>query len=218
MKAILKIISIITFFSLVSYTLTYPYELAYSGEEGIVLIEESYESNSLEQLINRPEFKDKVLYITLGNLLESEVIKVKKEDYDNTNKNFKDNRIKIFKASEFKTKEYRLKKNSELYERYAEKDFILIHLSIPYYVNQKKDALRNWKTEIKESKIKGTHCIMSPDLLKKMNAKIKNTTTEPLFPHAFIINKQGEIIYNNAPSPSYEYNKLCAVLDSIINQ
>jgi hypothetical protein len=218
MKITLKIIGIVAFFSLVAYTLTYPYELTYKGTEDIILIEESYKYTSLEQVINRPEFKDKVLFIHIGEPLETELL-IPNYTGNNANKVTTVNNEKRIIYSKSKPYGYQLKKLSELNNRYKDKDFKLIFLSnSDSHTEKKYDDIRKWKTIIKKYEIEGTHLIMNEELHTKMRAKAKNITGKRFFPLNIIVNKKGEIINNNGTSPTFFQEKLFVELDSILKQ
>ncbi len=218
MKIIFKISGIILFFILVGYILTYPYEMSYKGTDEITLLEDSYESTSLEEIINRSEFIGKTLFIHIREPLEREWLTPKYIRND-TNKVTTINNEKRIIRSKSKPYKYQLKKLSELNNRYKNKDFKLVFLSDSDSDTEKKeDDIRKWKAIIKKYEIAGTHLIMSPELHKKMRAKVKSITGKRFFPHNLIVNKNGEIVNNNAPSPSFFQKKLYAELDSLLKQ
>jgi hypothetical protein len=82
MKTILQILYIVLFFILIGFALTYPYELSYHGDDEIILLEDSYESSSLEELINRPEFKNNVLYIKIWEPFEQDVLNYSEKELE----------------------------------------------------------------------------------------------------------------------------------------
>jgi hypothetical protein len=214
MKITLKIIGIVAFFSLVAYILTYPYELAHKGTEDIILIEESYEYTSLEQVINRPEFKDKVLYIKVWEPFSGEYLPYTKKELDTStvyfNWNNKDsNKVngkldftlpkkgKIVKYFDF---EHQYKLFSELTNKYKNKDIAFISLANPDSdLETKSDDLRKWKMAIKKHQIKGYHFIMNPKLCQKIRTQISEITNNRFLPFHIIVDKEGQIVNFNAP-------------------
>ena len=74
MKTTSRILGIVVFFFLLGYILTYPYELSYHGNNEIILLEDTYQDTSIQELITREEFKNKVLYIKIWEPFELEVI------------------------------------------------------------------------------------------------------------------------------------------------
>lgn len=242
-KKIIQIIGIILFFCVVAYALTYPYELSYSGNEDIKLIEESYEFTSLEQVIDRPEFKGKVLYVRVWEPLEHEFYnyqlkKVKGGQKDYLLKVIEADALKPYVLTSKKISgggflsgkraldkdvisfEGQLKRLSEMEENYKNENIVFVFLTRPDSdFKKKEDDLRKWKAVIKKFKIKGFHFVMCSELEGELVTKIKEIKENRfVFPHNFIIDKQGNIVNNNAASPSFEKEKLYAELDSILKQ
>lgn len=213
MKIILKILGIVAFFSLVGYVLTYPYELSYKGSDEIKLIEESYEYTSLEQVINRPEFKDKVLYIKVWEPFRQEYLPYTKKELTafktkiDSLKGFssKENKAKIKSLRNREIKDvisfsHQYKLFSELTNKYKNKDIAFISLANPDSdMETKNDDFRKWKMAIKKYQIKGNHFIMNPELCKKIRAQISEITNNRFLPFHIIVDKEGQIVNFNAP-------------------
>jgi hypothetical protein len=241
MKIVLKIVGIIIFFSISAYTLTYPYELSYKGTKDIKLIEESYEYTSLEQIINRSEFKDKVLYIRVWEPLEREIcnysLKEQKKQRDSIIKLIENDTLdkdittperirnnlflsgKMGIVKDVISFEEELKYLSEMQEDYQSKNIAFVFLTRPVSeFKTKQNDLRKWKAAIKKHKIKGNHFIMSPKLESKLISKIKaiKGNNMVVFPHNFIVDKYKNIVNKNAASPSFEKEILYSELDSIL--
>ena len=83
-KTILQILGIASFFIALGYVLTYPYELSYKGDHKVLLIEESYEFSSLDEIINRAEFENKTLYITNWEPFDSRFFPTPKRNWMNS--------------------------------------------------------------------------------------------------------------------------------------
>lgn len=226
MEKIAQIAGIILFFTLAAFVITYPYELAYTGTEDIKPIDESYEYTSIEQVLDRPEFKNKVLYIRIGEPLEDEIINPKKYEPANSNQVIvKEDGEKAIVHSRRLPYEYQLQTLKETRNRYKDKGFEMVFLSdsdsdvMPKSPKKKKEDLRKWKSIIKKYKIAGHHFIMSPEFYSDMVVQLKEIKKNgPLFPHNVIIGRHGILINNNALSPSYEKERLYKELDSIILQ
>jgi len=219
MKRTIQIISIILFFSVMGYALTYPYELSYHGDDEIIIIEESYEFKSLEEVINRPEFKNKVLYIRLGTPLESEIlIPDYYGDAENKVSIGRDGNKRII-HSKSKPNEYQLRTLAEMKSHYKNAELEMLFLSFSdSKSNQKNDEFRKWKAIVKKNKIKGYHLIMSTKFYKEMRDRPKPKKRKTIFPYNLIVNKQGVVVNSNAPSPSFDKERLYAELDSILKQ
>lgn len=65
MKKILKIILVILFIGVSIYGIKFLYDLSFSGTQEIKIIENYNDISSINELINQPEFKHKILYIDL---------------------------------------------------------------------------------------------------------------------------------------------------------
>jgi hypothetical protein len=217
-KNILKIISIVTFFSAMAFALTYPYELSYNGTEDVRLIEESHEYTSLEQVINRPEFKGEVLFIRVGYVFESERIIPNNSKFENTH-SFSEDGTPYIVHSVKDPYVYQINTLCEMNEKYKDK-VKMIYLSLPPYYKSSQsnqDGLRKWKAFIKRYPVKGYHLRMSNELRKKLRDLKVSNNDKYIFPYNLIIDKKGKIIDTIAPSPIFEKQKLYRKLDSILN-
>lgn len=215
MKTTLQIIAIAFFFSIIGYVLTYPFELSYRGEKGIILIEESHDISSLSELIDRDEFKNKVLYIKIWEPDASEIFRYTQEDLKKlTNREksfFKSNTITNDKEhKEFIANggllncydpEDQYDYQPELINTYKNKDIVFIYLTaFNADFEMKEDKLRRWKSAIKRHKIEGYHIILSYNSFENLKKGIPNLNEYNL-PHNLIVDKKGVIINFNAPNP-----------------
>ena len=190
MKTILQIIGIATLFSIVGFGITYPYELSYSGTDSIKLIKNSYEFNSLSEIIERDEFKNKVLYIDLS------------EPFDISFKNEME-----LKYSHF----------PKLIDTYQNKDIEFIYLTRPDSESGlKQDNIRKWIFGIKKYKLRGHHAVMSPVFYKGICNDIPEIEKAHYLPHYLIVDKNEIIVNLNAPAP-YEFEKLYPELNQLLN-
>lgn len=90
---------------------------------------------------------------------------------------------------------------SALRYKYRNKEIEFLYLSRPDSDSSHDiDELRKWKMALKRLKLKGNHILMWPKFYKSLwedNPKMNKN----FLPHFLIVNKQGEIVNFNAPSP-----------------
>lgn len=190
MKPIFKILGIVLFFLAIGYGLTYPYELAYSGSEDIKIIADSYEFSSLKEIIEREEFKNKVLYIDLS------------EPFD---------------KSDDKEMDLKYQYMPELIKKYGNKAIAFIYLTRPDSDSgQKQDDLRKWIYGIKKYKLKGHHAVMSPAFFNKIIDDFPEIRNNHFLPHYLIVDKNGVVVNRNAPAP-YETEKVIQGINKLLN-
>ncbi len=105
---------------------------------------------------------------------------------------------------------------------YNNEEIEIVYLILPPYgeTSKKTDNFINWKSFIKKYPVKGNHMIISPQLYKKLrDSRHKGVVRDThLFPYNLIVNKQGNIVNNNAHSPIFEKEKLYTELDSTLKQ
>ncbi|AOW08524.1 hypothetical protein [Flavobacterium gilvum] len=215
MKTTLQIIGIASFFAIIGYVLTYPYELSYSGEKDIILIEDSHDISSVSELTHRDEFKNKVLYIKIWEPDASEIFRYTQEDLKkltNREKSFFKNDITTNdkESNEFIANGGILKYydpedqfyyQPALINTYKNKDIVFVYLTaFKSDFEKKEDKLRRWKSVIKRHKIEGCHIILSYDSFENLKKEIPDLNEFNL-PHNLIVDKKGVIINYNAPNP-----------------
>ncbi len=228
-KNILQISGIILFFFLIGYALTFPYELSYQGNDKIVLLEDSYEKTSLEELINRKEFKGKALYIKIWEPFDTEV------------KPYTDKELKMFKSQldslkdnpdsdDYKRLSMKLKgrmvqavSTEEQFNalkivsnKYKKSDVGFIYITDPDNDSpDKKDDLRKWKMAVKEYKMAGYHLFMNPKLVEQVRQTVNEITNNRFFPFYLLADKQGNIVNYKAPWPQ-DTTLLYSQIDSLL--
>jgi len=228
-RNILQILSIILFFFLIGYVLTFPYELSYQGNDEIVLLEDSYEKTSLEELINRKEFKGKALYIKIW------------EPFDTEFKPYTDKELKTFKnqldslkdnpdSDEYKRLSMKLKgrmvqrvsTEEQLYalkivsNKYKNSNVAFVYITDPDNdSSDKKDDFRKWKMAVKEYKIAGYHLIMNPKLVEQVRQTVNEFTNNQFFPFYLLADKQGNVANYQASWPQ-DTTLLYSQIDSLL--
>jgi len=190
MKVVGKIVGVIVLFIGLGYAITYPYELSYSGSDDIILIEDSYSFSTISDIINRKEFKNKVLYIDVSEPFDRSFEKEMKLKYDSF---------------------------PSLIEEYENKNIVFVYLVRPDSDSRKKeDDFRKWIYGIKYYNLKGYHAIMSPPFYYKLIEDFPEINQNWLLPHNMIVNQDGEIVDRNAPAPN-ETEKLYPVLNKLLS-
>jgi hypothetical protein len=226
-KNIFQIAGIILFFFLTGFVLTYPYELSYHGNDEIILLEDSYEKTSLEELINRNEFKGKVLYIRIWEPFDTEIKAYSEKElatFQSQLDTLKDN----IDSDEYKLLSMKLKGQivqgvsiedqlnaiEMLLPKYKNDDVAFVYITYPdnNYQNR-KDDFRKWKTAVKRYKTPGYHLVMNPELGKQVRRYFTETATKRYLPYYLLVNKQGKIVDYQAPWPQDT-----ALLYPMINQ
>jgi hypothetical protein len=223
MKIIVQTLIIILLFLISAYVITYPYELSYTGDDEIVLYEESYDCDSIEEIFNRAELKGKKLYVRVYEPFEGdvapytqkEVVQAKaiidsikdKENYSNSY-NFYSmvaNRhiLKSFNTYEWESKFYEL---SKLHHNDSVKFIFLAHSDVDSH--KKEDCIRKWKQYLKSKRPHGSHYIMNPELSKRIRKRIEKETSNKWFPAYMLVNSKGEIVHWRAPWPTLDKNLL----------
>lgn len=215
MKVILKIASISLFFFIIGYILTYPYELLYGGDDNIKLIEESYECKSLEELLDRKEFRGKVLYVKIWEPFEHEVKSYTEEEFVQYRKKL-DSLKSDPDSPEYKktslilngriVKSYKIENQVDnllkVSSRYIGKDVEFIYVTYPDSDTKKKrDDMRKWKTAMKKFKIKGYHLIMNHKLFTQIRDQYRERNEHRYLPYQILCNKRGEIVNLEAAWP-----------------
>lgn len=220
MKYLIKSLAIVLFFTLAGYALTYPYNLSYEGEKDIFLIETSKEACSIKDILNRPEFKNKVLFVRVGVPLESEILIPKFDDAQTNKIIIHKNGKKQIIHSKNQPYYFQLQRLSELKEHYNNKEVALVFIDFPNVdSNLQEDNLRKWKATIKKYKIKGYHILINLKVYTKvMRALEKEKGISGNVHCNFLVNKKGEIINGNAPSPTFNLEKLYTKIDSLLAQ
>lgn len=214
-KNIVQILGIILFFFLIGYLLTYPYELSYHGSKTVILLEDSYEKTSLEELINRKEFKGKVLYIRIWEPFDNEVKPYTLSELDTFQSRLDslkdDTTSDEYKLLSMKVEGHILQSISieeqldaleTISRKYKNSDVTFIYITDPDNDSQsRKDDLRKWKMAVKKYATPGYHMIMNPKLVKLVKQHLKETTNNGYLPFYLLANKQGNIIKYQAPWP-----------------
>jgi hypothetical protein len=229
MKTTSRILGIVAFFFLLGYILTYPHELSYHGNNEIILLEDTYQDTSIQELITREEFKNKVLYIKIWEPFELEVIpyteneleklRVERDSLMKVNDSAELDRLDlilkgvIIQATDI---EDHLKYLFEVMKDYKKRDVEFIHIANPDSdTKTKTDDLRKWKAAIKKYKIPGYHLIMNPELSEKVRDKIQKITKYRYLPHYMLVDKHGRIEPKEAPWPDNK-SLLYPQLDSLL--
>ncbi len=221
-KSILQILAIALFFFLIGYVLTYPYELSYHGSDTVVLLEDSYEETSLEGLINRKEFKGKVMYIKIWEPFDTETkpyteikpytdkeMDILKNQQDSLNDGLQSNEYSLLFSREMEcgivksiTVEEQLDALENISRKYKNSNVAFIYITVPDNdMTSRKDDFRKWKTAVKEYKIPGYHMIMNPELVKLVRQHQREATNNSFLPFFLLADKQGKITDYNAPWP-----------------
>jgi hypothetical protein len=214
MKKILQILSIALFFFLIGYALTYPYELSYHGSETVILLEDSYEKTSLEALIDREEFKGKVLYIRIWqpfwteyksytmNELETMQSRLDSLKNDTTSEDYKTLSTEVQgRTLQYSSIEEQLIALDTISQKYKNSDIAFIYIADPYNsYPSRKDYLRKWKMAVKQHESPGYHLIMNPELANQVRQRI-DSTYNGCYPRYLLANKQGKIINYEAAWP-----------------
>ncbi|MDO5969287.1 hypothetical protein Q4Q35_05655 [Flavivirga aquimarina] len=218
MNYLLKILGIVLSFTLIGYALTYPYELSYTGEDGVILIEDPKEFTSIEQVIHRPEFKNKVLYVRIGEPLEAEILRPNYNDNKANKIIVRDNGEKQIIHSKSQPYYFQLQRLSELKEHYSNQEVVLVFIDFPDSdTNTQEDDIRKWKAIIKKYKVKGCHVMMNSKAYLKMRHDIEKEKGIPSYLHYnLLVSKNGKIVNDNAPSPSFNKEKLYREIDSLL--
>lgn len=171
------------FFLLSGYFLTYPYELTYKGDKKVILLEDSYQENSLEDLISRKEFQGKVLYIRIWEPFDNEYIK-KNDTLQRT------------------TIEEQLLAIKHISNKFKSGELEIIFIADPdNKLKSKKDDMRKWKAAVKKYNTPGYHMLMNPDLAYITRVYIHEYSNGGALPHYFLADKKGNIVENMAPEP-----------------
>lgn len=214
-KTIVQIFGIILFFFLIGYILTYPYELSYQGSDTVVLLEDSYEKTSLNELISRDEFKGKVLYIRIWEPFDTEIKPYSDkelETFRNQLDSLKDNTDsdeykllsmklegRIFQSVSI---EYQLSAIEMLAQKYKNEDIAFVYIANPDNNSQsRKDDFREWKMAVKRYKTPGYHMVLNPKLGKQVRMHFKETMKNAYLPFYLLADKQGNITDYQAPWP-----------------
>jgi hypothetical protein len=228
-KKILQILGIILFFFLIGYILTYPYELSYHGSDTVVLLEDSYEVISLEELVNRKEFKGKVLYIRIWEPFDTEYkpytdkeLETFRNQLDSLKENTDSNEYKRF-AMKIEGRilqkisiEEQLDALETIFCKYKNSDVAFVFITDPDNDFQsRKDDLRKWKLAVKKYETAGYHLIMNPKLAIQTRQHFKKTTNSGALPRYLLADKQGNILNNQAPYPQ-DTTLLCPQINQLL--
>ncbi len=218
MKTILQILGIASFFFLVGYALTYPYELSYKGDDEIILIEDSYEYSSFEEIINREEFKNKVLYITHWEPFDTELIPYSEKELGEFRLKI-DSLKSIPNSAEYKRLlqvekgrlvkpfpiEDQLKYFFAVSNNLKNRELEFIYIADPDNdLISKHSEIRMWKAAIKKFQIAGHHFVLNPDLSDKVREQIYEITNNIYLPQYCLVNKQGSIVDFKVPDPGIQ--------------
>lgn len=209
-KSILQIMGIILFFFLIAYFLTYPYELSYNGNDSIILLEDSYEKTSLEELINRKELNGKVLYIRLWEPFDTETkdytgkeLEAFEHRLDSLRKQNSSVKYNLYTTDKEGVKslkipiEEQINALNTIYNKYKTSDVALVYIADPDNdLISKKDDFRKWIKGVKEFGTPGYHMILNQELLKKIHGKLND-----YLPYFLLADKQGNIVNYQAPWP-----------------
>jgi hypothetical protein len=189
MTTISKIIGIISFFSLLGLGLTYPYELSYKGNEDIKIFDKETNLTSINEVIDRPEFKGKVLYITIWEPFE--------EHYHDQPLALPSKELKAMQA------------------RYKGKNLEFVYITRPDSDSKYlEDDLRKWKAAVKTYQFKGNHFYMNPIFYRSLwDAEgIRNLG----LPYYLIADQEGTITNYIAKSPKSNPLSLFRELDMLL--
>lgn len=208
-KNILQILGIALFFFLIGYVLTYPYELSYNGSETVVLLDDSYEKTSLEELINRKEFEGKVLYIRVWEPFDTEArpyTDIEQESFQKQLDSLKGNTdSNEYRHLSMKVKgrllqrisiEEQLDALEIISSKYQNSNVAFVYITDPDndFIS-KKDDLRKWKMAVKKYETSGYHLIMNPSLAKQIRQHFNEITNSGVLPKYLLVDKQGNINY-----------------------
>jgi hypothetical protein len=214
-KSFFQILAIVLFFFIVGYVLTYPYELSYHGSETVILLEDSYENTSLEELINRKEFKGKVLYIRIWEPFDTEVkpytdkeLKTFKSQLDSLKDDTDSDEYKLLamkvedRIVQAVSIEEQLNALEIISNKYKNSDVAFIYITDPdNHSESRKNDLRKWKTAVKKYETPGYHMIMNPELVRQIKQHLKERTNNSYLPFFLLANKLGNIVDYQAPWP-----------------
>lgn len=223
-KNIIQILAITLFFFIIGFVLTYPYELSYSGNENVVVMEDSYEETSLEGLTDREEFKGKVLYIRIWEPFDSETrrfsviespteeeLDMLRSQVDSLNKSLQSYQYSIILSSEMNyagiARAVPVREQIDAleydYMKYNSREVAFISVADPDNESgSRKDDIRKWKRALKEYDIPGYHMIMNPELIELISSKYRDEVSGFSFlPYYFIADKEGNIVNYQAPWP-----------------
>lgn len=209
-KNILQILGIALFFFLIGYVLTYPYELSYNGSKSVVLLEDSYEKTSLEELVNRKEFEGKVLYVRIWEPFDTEVrpyTDIERESFQRQLDSLKDDTTsneyfhlsmkvkgRFLQSVSIKEQLYALETISC---KYKNRNVAFVYITDPNndFISR-KDDLRKWKMAVKKYETPGYHLIMNPSLAKQIRQHFKERTNCGILPKYILVDKQGNVNYS----------------------
>ncbi len=177
-KDILKTAGIVAFFAFLGYVLTYPYEVELDNKD-MVLMSDKEQYKKLEDIINAPNLKGKILYISSLNNILLHI------------KGLENKRI-------FHTEGY-----NKLYNKYEDVRFIYIYdnnNNMPFYStfqsSRNEDYIREWKKVLKEVPIKGVHILAANELcndMNKRNSVSKSVNYRNYYPYSIWVDKLGKI-------------------------
>lgn len=184
------------------------------------MIEDYSDYTILEQVIHRPEFRNKILYVRIGEPLESERLIPNYKGGKANKITIRDNEKKQIIHSKNQPYYFQVQQLFKFKEHYENKDVALVFIDLPDSdTDTQEDDLRKWKAIIKKYKVRGYHVMMNTKAYLKMRNDIEiETGISPYYHYNLIVNKKGEIVNNNAPSPRFEKEKLYAELDSLLTQ
>ncbi|MDW7692995.1 hypothetical protein R9C00_10305 [Flammeovirgaceae bacterium SG7u.111] len=205
MKSIFQILGIALFFFLIGYFLTYPYELSYQGNETIILLEDSYECASMEELVNRKEFDGKVLYIRIWEPFDNEIKPYNSKELAAFHSKYEldpDESI-LLRAQGRVVRTVPLEKQlaafDSVYQKYKNQPAAIVYITMPDNdFPNREDDFRKWKIAIKKYEIQGYHLVTNPELNKSIR---RDSTIEGPLPFHLLVDKEGQIVNYQAPWP-----------------
>ncbi len=191
-KDILKIAGIVTFFALLGYVLTYPYEVELLENKDMVLYGDILANQSLEDIINHPDLKNNILYM------------------EELNKTHPDYLEPVY-----------MEKANKLYEKYRNKNIKFLYLYDAHLSStRKQDHIRKWKMFLKKYPYKGYHFLVSKGFLAYIMGKQTPEELKKLrllkLAKGVLVNQNGQIIDRNAPSILDNPEAVSKKLDSLL--